>query len=261
MTAGGTLAAGALEGRRVRETRHGALLRLDVWEDLVRGLICGVTTAEAGTFGVSDARVGEWHDAYGSLAAGLGFDRVRVPLQVHGTDVVTVGPSGSTGPTVELAGRVDGQVTAERGLLLASTAADCVPVHILDPAGPRLGLVHAGWRGAAGGILERAVAALGALDPDGTGPDGWRLHLGPAICGACYEVDRPVLEAFGLAGERACLDLRGMLTRRALEIGFRPEAVTVSALCTRCGPEPLHSHRGSGAAAGRMAAFLGVRPG
>jgi YfiH family protein len=188
-----------------------------------------------------------------------------VPRQIHGTDVERVEPRYADGRgelpgrvRVVLAGRVDGLVVSTPGVLLASTAADCVPMSLVDPVARIIGLVHAGWRGAAAGILRRGVARVMEA---GAERDRLLLHLGPAICGACYEVDRPLLEAFGVDAERGCLDLRGRLVHEALEAGLREANVTVSTLCTKCGPEDLHSHRGSGGEAGRMAAFTGFSRG
>ena len=252
------LGAEPLEGRRIEETAAGVDLRLREWE--APGLITGITTARAGNFGISTNGTDALLAAYGGLARRLGFGAVAVPRQVHGTDVqrvsglgVTPGPEGAAQPVLLLAGRVDGLVTTRPGLLLASTAADCVPVFLRDHRARAVGLAHAGWRGVAGGILGRAVEVMIAA---GAVRHALEIHLGPAICGACYEVDRPVLEALGLPGERACVDLRGVLATQAAAAGVR--TVTVSAHCTRCGSAGLHSHRGSGGQAGRMAAFIGV---
>ena len=83
-----------------------------------------------------------------------------------------------------------------------------------------LGLLHAGWRGVAAGILPRA---LHRMRIPGDGVHGESLvadilvHLGPAICGRCYEVDEPVLGQLGFEGDRALVDLRGVLVGQATE--------------------------------------------
>lgn len=228
------------------------------WEREFPGLACGVTAAGSGAdFGLTTSP-----DAW-TLAgrmAGLG-EAVEVPgvamvRQVHGRRVMRVGPVPAGALLV--AGDADGLVTSERGVLLAVTAADCVPVHLLDPGTGAIGLLHAGWRGAAAGVLEAGIAAL-ERDP-GVPPDRLRVHLGPAICGACYEVGPEVLRAFGREADGpAELDLRGELAARAAEAGVAPGAIGVSTWCTRCGADRFHSHRGSGGTAGRMAAFLGWR--
>ena len=256
MTAAPVDYAEALEARIKREVADGALLRHAGWERSLPGLACGITTAAAGDFGVSTATGASLLDGYGGLAEGLGFGAVAVPLQVHGTEVRAVAgleasrAVGGGPPAVLLAGRVDGLVCAGSGLLLACTAADCVPVYLADSAAGVVGLVHAGWRGVAGGIAAGSLRAAEAL---GAERRRLRIHLGPAICGRCYEVDRPVRERLGR------VDLRGRLVGEFLAEGVPGEAVTASSYCTRCGTASLHSHRGTEGKAGRMAAFIGRR--
>ncbi|WP_428274740.1 polyphenol oxidase family protein [Candidatus Palauibacter sp.] len=248
----------------VAETPKDGLLRLSQWESLDPTVVCGITTAERGDLAVGEASPERVAAVYADLARELGFRRISVPTQVHGTDLREIraeSVSDSGGCTVDRAGRVDSQLVDGPGWLLAATAADCVPVYLWSRELGRIGLIHAGWRGAAAGILPRAISRLvRGLDrrpPDTVGD--LRVHLGPAICGPCYEVDTPVLSAFGLGGTRAQLDLRAILAAQAATAGVGPDALSSSRLCTSCGPGDLHSHRASGGTAGRMAAFLGLR--
>jgi len=224
---------------------------------LAPGLVAGITTAPAGTFSAVAMAGDGWIAAYTDLAADTGFEFVAVPRQIHGSEVRVVSSGDMPDDSrVLVAGRLDGLVTCEAGLLLASTAADCVPVYLLDPEARIVGLVHAGWRGVVGEILSRGIEALERL---GARRQRTRLHLGPAICGSCYEVDAPVLERFGSSTERSLLDLRGALVAQALVAGLADGNVTASTYCTSCGPGDLHSHRASAGKAGRMAAFMGFR--
>ena len=114
-----------------------------------------------------------------------------------------------------------------------------------------MALVHAGWRGVAGGIVERAVAELGSRH--GAAAGGLWLHCGPAICGTCYEVGPEVHRAVDAGapapGHPTPIDLRAAIARRAHALGVAEERVTVSAHCTRCGPGGFYSHRGGSRAA------------
>src|SRR5439155_19705609 len=77
--------------------------------------------------------------------------------QVHGDTVVTVSlPGGGAGT------KADAAVTAEAGCVLAVLAADCAPVALLSPQGV-VGVVHAGWRGLFGGVVEPAVGTARGL--------------------------------------------------------------------------------------------------
>ncbi len=264
--AGDVLGARGLRGIRVWEVPGAGLLRLSQWETLDPALVCGITTAERGDLAVAGVASERVTARYAALARELGCRRVSVPTQVHGTDLLDVETPAGPDPAacaVSLAGRVDGQLANGPGWLLAATAADCVPVYLWSQDLRRIGLIHAGWRGTAAGILPRAIARL-ERDP-GRGSRGvatdLRVHMGPAICGRCYEVDAPVLSAFGFGTTRARLDLRGILATQALAAGVHREALSSSRHCTSCGPAKLYSHRASGGKAGRMAAFLGLRRG
>jgi polyphenol oxidase len=192
-------------------------------------------------------------DRWGALQADLpGIRGVAVGRQVHGTRVAWQ----AAGPGLRILADTDGHATATPGLLLAVTAADCVPVFLLDPVRRVVGLLHAGWRGTAGGILARG---LGVLGENGSRVSDVLIHLGPSICGDCYEVGSEVFEACGTpvppAG-RGGLDLRAVLADQARGCGAA--GVSVSPFCTAHHADRFFSHRGSGGEPGRMAAYLGL---
>jgi copper oxidase (laccase) domain-containing protein len=55
----------------------------------------------------------------------------------------------------------------------------------------------------------------------------------------------------------APIDVRAAIVEHALSLGLRPDRVTVSAHCTRCGPPDFFSHRGGSSA--RQMGVLGIR--
>ena len=83
----------------------------------------------------------------------------------------------------------DAAVTAVAGCELVVRTADCAPIALLADGG--VGMVHAGWRGLAAGVVERAVAALGDLGVD---PASVRAEIGPCIRAGCYEFAGPGLD-------------------------------------------------------------------
>jgi YfiH family protein len=167
--------------------------------------------------------------------------------------VVTYDDQGSSG-AAEL-GHGDAIVTARAGVLLAVTVADCVPVFMVDPERRLLGLAHAGWRGAAAGVVESALEAMRRL-----GADELYVHLGPAICGRCYEVGPEVAAALGSPSETRYVDLRAHLAQGVVAAGVDGGRLTASSGCTRCESASFFSYRG-GDRGRRMCAFLGWRAG
>ncbi len=227
---------------------------LERWPWLVQGLTAPGPHREwdFGLFGRGEA--GAVLERWATLVATRGMAGVAHARQVHGAEVrvhPAVRPGLHVGPPV------DAHVTRAPGLLVAVTVADCVPAFLVAERARVVAVVHAGWRGAAAGILERAVAVLG--ERFGATPDGLALHLGPSICGACYEVGPEVHEALGepVPDEPTPVDLPANLARRARSLGLTGSEVTRSTWCTRCGAEDLFSHRGGDA--GRQIGFVGVR--
>lgn len=134
---------------------------------------------------------------------------------------------------------VDAHVITVAGAAAAVTVADCVPVFIAHPAGV-VALVHAGWRGVATHLLS---ATLARMEAAGFEPAAITLHLGPAICGRCYEVGPDVYEQ--LTGwqtiRRRHVDLRALLVDEAKQSGV--VNISGSQWCTRCDNDRFFSHR------------------
>jgi YfiH family protein len=182
------------------------------------------------------------------------LERIVHGRQVHGSTVRfhEAGPPG-----LHVAPACDGHATAAPEVLLTVGLADCVGASLVDPVRRAVALLHCGWRGTAAGVLERGIEVLAErTDSD---PADLHLHLGPAICGECYEVGPEVHRALGLEAPPAPrpVDLRGALARRAVDAGVDPSRITVSEHCTRCGGSPFFSHRGGDAE--RHQSFLGIR--
>ena len=102
---------------------------------------------------------------------------------MHGADVVTV-----THPGEHAGAAADAAVTDQPHCVLAVRTADCVPVVLVGAR--TVGVVHAGWNGLLRGVVDRAVAAVEALDDHPVA-----AHLGPCIRAGCYEFDGPEREA------------------------------------------------------------------
>jgi YfiH family protein len=189
------------------------------------------------------------------LARCSGFPGVRHARQVHGKGILL-----HRGPTtgLSLGPDGDGHAASAPGTLLAVTVADCVPVFLVDPRHRAVALLHAGWRGAAAGILEEGISLLqGEFQ---TSESELLVHLGPAICGSCYEVGPEVHGALGLPLPEGPtpVDLRGALAERAVSMGVLPSQITRSVFCTLCGGSPFFSHRAGESR--RQVGFLGIRP-
>jgi len=187
------------------------------------------------------------------LARSCGLEPTRVTMgrQVHGTrvrewteppaDPVYAQPGG------ELE-EVDGHATERHRLGLLVLTADCYPVALSD--GRRAAILHCGWRGLAGGILESALDGFGEVP---------QAAVGPGIGGCCYEVGEDVLAAFpdldGVADGRM-LDLRAVISRKLGAAGVN--VVQHVEHCTACRDDLYFSHRRDHGVTGRQGGLLAL---
>jgi purine-nucleoside/S-methyl-5'-thioadenosine phosphorylase / adenosine deaminase len=175
-------------------------------------------------------------------------DLLGVPLarcrQVHGTDIVQADSVPGAPP------QADGQVTTAAGLALMVLVADCLPIVLAGPGA--VAVVHAGWRGLAGGIIERGVRALRDVGVQGA----VSAAIGPGVGGCCYEVGPEVQEAFANYGSEVRdgprLDLKAIATQTLARAGVG-QTYDVG-LCTMCAERSLFfSHRRDRGITGRQA--------
>ena len=216
------------------------------------GVTAFTTTRAAGDFSLAvPAVLGENTARWAALQQSLQPETGLVSaLQVHGTAFAV--HEAPVDGWVRIEG-VDAHLVPKARVAAAVTIADCVPAFIAHPSGGGA-IVHAGWRGTAARVLPRVITALG--DRGLTAAD-LRVHLGPAVCGRCYEVGPDVYEQ--LTGWQTIrhrhVDLRALLWEQARDAGVR--MLSGSAYCTRCDGDRFFSHRAGDAA--RQIAVLQAR--
>lgn len=164
---------------------------------------------------------------------------------------------------------IDGLVTNERGIVLATFYADCVPLYIVDPIHQAIGLSHSGWRGS---LNRMGRATLEVMNREyGTNPKDVRVAIGPSICQNCYEVSEDVALEFAREFNTSDRDLlykkdNGKYQLNLwhanemvfMEAGVPRENIETTDICTCCNPDFLFSHRASKGKRGNLGAFLGL---
>ena len=163
---------------------------------------------------------------------------------------------------------VDGLITNERHIVLATFYADCVPLFLVDKKHRAIGLSHSGWTGTAGRMGEHTLLAM--REAYGTNPEDVEIGIGPSICKDCYEVGEDVTEAFAAGfpdkvrkdilfakgGGKYHLDLWKANEYIFRMAGVPKEQISVTDICTCCNPNYLFSHRASQGKRGNLGAFL-----
>lgn len=164
---------------------------------------------------------------------------------------------------------IDGLITNEKGIVLATYYADCAPLLIVDTKNKAIGLSHSGWRGTVGKIGKVTIEKMGELY--GTKPEDIVACIGPSICQKCYEISEEVAVQFKEAfpdnikeilidkgNGKYQLDLWECNRINFKEAGVLPENIKVTDICTCHNTDVLFSHRGHNGKRGNLGAFLSI---
>jgi purine-nucleoside/S-methyl-5'-thioadenosine phosphorylase / adenosine deaminase len=179
--------------------------------------------------------------------------RLAMIRQVHGSRVLRLEgrPNGAVaGPDAyRRLDEADGQATGQPGIAPMVLTADCLPIAVAG--GGAVAMLHAGWRGLAGGVLAEGVAAVRAL----AGDRPLSAAIGPGAGGCCYEVGHEVhrhFASYGDARRGENLDLKAIARAQLERVGV--DTVHDVGLCTICSPAELFfSHRRDRGVTGRQA--------
>jgi YfiH family protein len=236
----------------------------------------GASAAPWAGFNLGDA-VSDAPDAVAANRAAFAAAIGAAPVwlrQVHGTRLVRVThadaqASASAGGSAAV--EADASLTTEPGVACTVQVADCLPLLYADRRGRAVAAAHAGWRGLAAGIAEKALLAL--CEAASCEPAEVRVWLGACIGAGRFEVGADVLRAFGCDPRRAgdlthfavrgavhpdkwLADLRGLARDRLAATGARD--VEASTECTAGDASRFFSFRRDGVT-GRMAAAVWLR--
>lgn len=163
---------------------------------------------------------------------------------------------------------VDGMITNQRGIVLCTFFADCVPLFFVDPVKKAIGMTHSGWRGTVQKIGKKTIQMM--QEQYGTNPADLFTAIGPSICQECYEVSEDVIERVKEVFEESLwarlfyptvpgkyqLNLWEANRQIMLEAGVPATHIEVTDVCTCCNADLLFSHRASQGKRGNLGAFL-----
>lgn len=170
------------------------------------------------------------------------------PLQCHSNRVQGVSKPGSYESC-------DALWTRTRGVPLAVSVADCLPVFLYDPESSVIAAIHAGWRGTVGSIVSETVRTI--QRECGSDPPSMMAFIGPGADVCCYEVGKEVGDVFDpgcvtLREGKRFLNLKKANVNQLLLSGLKNEHIEVDRQCTICRADVFHSYRRDKERSGRM---------
>lgn len=188
----------------------------------------------------------------------LGFEpgQLAWSRQVHGDLVRRAdAPGGAEG--------FDALITAEPGVVLAVSVADCTPILVFDAKNQAVAAIHAGWRGTAASIVEKTLARMTA--EYGTHAADCFAYVGTCIDECSFEVGEEVAAAFAndfkrwdAARGKFFVDLKRANAAQLRGFGIPDAQVEISPYSTVLHNADYFSHRIECGLTGRMMAVMGI---
>lgn len=201
--------------------------------------------------------------AHGFLGLGESIPSFDHCKQVHGTSIVE--HSAETSGTVSSRIEADGLYSRQKDLPIAVQTADCVPV--LFHSSDLVMAVHAGWKGLRSGILQEAIGSFKDKE--------YQVGIGPHISQASFEVGPEVMLEFENSAQgwsdlqlahisnkgvddRWHLDLGLAAAFNLMNLGVKPQQITLMKTCTKLENEFWHSYRRDALDAGRNWSWISL---
>jgi polyphenol oxidase len=190
-------------------------------------------------------------------AIGWNPEQLVWSYQVHGVEIWKP----------ETAGGVEGYdafITAQKGLLLAVSVADCTPILIFDAQNEVVAAVHAGWRGTVAGLVGLTLRHM-ADQFDTVGANCYAF-IGACIDATTFEVGDEVATQFDAkhkkwdeTRQKYCIDLKRANADQLIDFGVPVHQIEISPYSTVLHNEQFFSYRAEQGETGRMLAVIGMR--
>ena len=232
-------------------TRHGGFSP-DPWRSLNFGASVGddiqrVVHNREIAFGCLDLKPDSVYDVY----------------QIHSTEVVRTDRPLSK---YETHINADAIISNKPSVTLLMRFADCVPILLFDPIKRAIGIVHAGWIGTVGRILQKTVSAL--IENYKSIPGDIIAVIGPSIGPDHYSVRVDVIEqvckSFKTNSDQVIRKENGKYyfnlwkANQIILSEMGVEKIEVAGICTGCNLNDWYSHRGEKGSTGRFGVVIGL---
>lgn len=191
---------------------------------------------------------------------GINFENLSMTEQRH-TDNIVLLESPDQRDQNNYLSVTDGVIINKKHIPAMLFFADCIPVMIYDTKKEVLAMVHAGWKGTAQHIAQKAAQRL--ISEFGCKPENMVAAIGAGIDFCCFEVSKDVAEALlesipsefvsdkviNNNKEKPFINLKEINAIQLRVLGI--EKIDIMQNCTCCQPDIFFSHRMTGGETGR----------
>lgn len=204
-----------------------------------------------------------------ALSRQINTDKTNIimPHQSHGTEIRQIATDFLTLPEqvkAMILENVDALMTDVRNICIGVSTADCIPILIYDREHHSAAAIHAGWRGTAKRITQKAVEHMRLTY--GSRPEALQAVIGPGISLDAFEVGDEVYDEFAAARfdmaaisrrqNKWHIDLPECNRMQLTASGLQENRITMTGICTYNNAGDYFSARRLGTSSGRI--FTGI---
>ena len=197
----------------------------------------------------------------------INYKNIVKASQAHTDNILEIAKKDIT-ETIE---KVDGLITQEKDIILATTNADCILLLFFDPIKKVIANTHSGWRGT---LQEISVKTVKKMQNDlGCDPKDIIVCICPSIRKCHFEVDEDVYKLFfkqfnKLGNVDRFIEKKGkkwhidtvLINKIILEqAGILEENIEDCGICSVCNKNIVHSYRAEGANYGLATALITLK--
>jgi len=157
---------------------------------------------------------------------GIDVSKLIILHQMHGKDIHVIDESNLNkyefkDPKQAMSIEGDAIITNQKGVLIGVNTADCAPILLVDPVAKFIGVIHAGWKGALGGVIEATFEKMKSL-----GCKNIYSSIGPCIQRRSFEVGNEITDEVDrkyitVQNERLFFDMQFYILEKLLKLGSK----------------------------------------
>ena len=199
----------------------------------------------------------------------LNSDNLIKANQAH-TDNILCVDKFEKNEKIDTIEKSDGLITNTKGIVLATTNADCILLLFFDPVKKVIANVHSGWKGTLQRISEKTVGKM--VENYGCKPKDIIVCICPSIRKCHFEVGKDVKELFFnefknleninefIINKENKWFIDTVLINKLIlkKVGILEENIEDSNICSVCNKDMIHSYRAEGESYGLATAVIGL---
>ena len=137
---------------------------------------------------------------------------------------------------------VDALYTFEKGLVLTTFTADCVPVIFYSEADGIIGTIHSGWKGTVQSITEKVFTHI--AEKEHVDLSNMSVHIGTCLSQSNFEVDADVADQFKALAyankmidfdeerQKYLIDNQAVVQMQCERVGIKRNNIIIDQTCT-----------------------------